>query len=119
MPFHRRSQVERARGKKSFRKIYKKVQWLAECKGRGRIKGRSSLIWTLNYGHLGGFQSAIERMHKCCSVAVLLPGSLALLLWSVTALVPPLDAGLPVVRISAPSAVATESGTSNGLVTIS
>src|SRR2546422_10650900 len=58
-------------------------------------------------------------MHKCCRVAVLLPGSLALLLWSVTALVPPLDAGLPVVRISAPSAVATESGTSNGLVTIS
>src|SRR5436190_13959327 len=53
-------------------------------------------------------------MRKCCGVAVLLFGSVALLLSGVTAL-----ATLPVVRISSPSAVATESGSSNALVTIS
>jgi len=68
----------------------------------------------VKYGHLGGFQLRIELMRKCCGVAVYLFGSLAFLLSGVSAF-----AALPVVRISSPSPVATEAGTSNALVTIS
>ena len=53
-------------------------------------------------------------MRRCCRVPVLLSGSLALLLSGACAF-----AALPLVRISTSNPVATESGISNAVVTIS